>query len=154
MGGFGALRYALVYPELFAAACILSPAIYDREPPEDSSARTTGAFGLPFDPEKWNALNFTSALKDYLKKKTWVPMYISAGDDEWNNEEGFKYNVEYQVVLLYEKLHKVGGSPAELRIVNGDHNWQTWLKILDTGFEYMLNFMDTYPIDSSLEESN
>ena len=37
MGGYGAMRFALRYPEKFAAAALLSPAIYSPEPPEDSS---------------------------------------------------------------------------------------------------------------------
>jgi S-formylglutathione hydrolase FrmB len=43
MGGFGALRFALKYPELFAAAALMSPAIYVPEPPPYFSARS-GAF--------------------------------------------------------------------------------------------------------------
>ncbi len=39
MGGYGALRFALKYPEKFQAAALLSPAIYNPEPPADSSAR-------------------------------------------------------------------------------------------------------------------
>jgi S-formylglutathione hydrolase FrmB len=45
MGGYGALRFALKYPESFAAAALLSPAIYDPLPPPNSSARTVGVFG-------------------------------------------------------------------------------------------------------------
>ena len=29
MGGYGALRFSLKYPEMFAAAALLSPAIYN-----------------------------------------------------------------------------------------------------------------------------
>ena len=39
MGGYGALRFALKYPDMFAAAALLSPAIYDPVPPENSGAR-------------------------------------------------------------------------------------------------------------------
>src|SRR6202140_1717564 len=38
MGGYGAMRFALKYPEMFAAAALLSPAIYNPEPPENSVA--------------------------------------------------------------------------------------------------------------------
>ena len=36
MGGYGAMRLSLKYPEMFAAAALLSPAIYNPEPPETS----------------------------------------------------------------------------------------------------------------------
>ena len=32
MGGFGALRYGLVYPDLFSACAVLSPALYNGAP--------------------------------------------------------------------------------------------------------------------------
>jgi S-formylglutathione hydrolase FrmB len=59
MGGYGALRFALKYPEMFAAAALLSPAIYDPLPPSNSSARTVGTFGEPgFDERVWKSLNY------------------------------------------------------------------------------------------------
>ncbi len=83
MGGYGALRYALTYPGRFAAAILLSPALYNVLPPPDSSARTTGAFGTPFDPALWSLLNYPEMLKSYAKKGFEVPIFIAAGDDEW-----------------------------------------------------------------------
>ena len=44
MGGYGALRLVLKYPEKFQAAALLSPAIYNPEPPADSSARHVNVF--------------------------------------------------------------------------------------------------------------
>ena len=35
MGGYGALRFALKNPEMFASAALVSPAIYVPEPPDD-----------------------------------------------------------------------------------------------------------------------
>ena len=59
MGGYGALRFVLKYPEMFAAAALLSPAIYDTEVPQASGARKAGVFGAPdFDP-LWTMLDTT-----------------------------------------------------------------------------------------------
>src|SRR5699024_5835808 len=44
MGGYGALNLALSHPELFCAAGIISPAIYDPLPPETSAARKAPPF--------------------------------------------------------------------------------------------------------------
>jgi poly(3-hydroxybutyrate) depolymerase len=43
-GGHGALNLALKYPQLFAAAAIMSPAIYDPVPPSHSSATRNHPF--------------------------------------------------------------------------------------------------------------
>ena len=45
MGGYGALRLAMRYPERFGAAALLAPACYVPVPPEDSGARSAGVFG-------------------------------------------------------------------------------------------------------------
>jgi len=128
MGGYGALRYALIYSELFGSAMILSAAIYHDLPPEGSSARTSGAFGRPFDDDLWRSKNYTTHLDNYFKNKIVVPLFIATGDDDWHHQEDFKYNVELQSVYLYGKLHKEGGSPAELRIINGGHTESVWKK--------------------------
>ncbi|HDR9032464.1 TPA: esterase family protein, partial [Burkholderia vietnamiensis] len=59
MGGFGALRFALLEPGLFCGAMLLSPAIYANEPPLNSAARYVGVFGdRQFDPRVWHELNY------------------------------------------------------------------------------------------------
>jgi len=114
MGGYGALRYGLRYPELFSSAILLSPAIYNGLPPKESSARSSGAFGNPFQAALWNDRNYPAILQDYLKQENQVFFFISAGDDDWNHPEGFHYNIEQQVVLLYGLLNKKNNNPAEL----------------------------------------
>ncbi len=140
MGGFGALRYGLVYSELFCACAIFSPALYNEEPPEGSSARTKGVFGNPFDIKKWDELNYPNSLKKYLSKKNEVFFFIGAGDDDWNHTEGKKYNVEYQTVLLYQELYKQLYIPAELRIINDDHSWKVWKPLFTEAIQLMLKF--------------
>lgn len=140
MGGFGALRYGLVYSNLFSGAIVMSPALYNEEPPEGSSARTTGAFGKPFDIKRWEALNYPESLKLYQSEKNEVYFFIGTGDDDWNHSEGNKYNVEYQVVLLYEELHKKNNIPADLRIINGDHSWSVWLPLFTEAVQQMLPY--------------
>jgi enterochelin esterase-like enzyme len=142
MGGFGALRYALRYPDYFGSAMILSAALYQDLPPSGSSARTSGAFGVPFDVEIWNEKNYPGLLVNYFKTGLTVPLFIATGDDDWNHEEDFRYNVEQQAVFLYGKLHKEGGSPAELRIVNGGHTQTVWKKTFEEGIQYMFNYLE------------
>jgi len=141
MGGFGALRYGLVYSELFSACVVFSPALYNEEPPEGSSARSTGAFGNPFDINLWNELNYPASIKKYLKKKHEVFFYIGTGDDDWAHTEGQKYNVEIQTVILYDYIHKELNIPAELRIINGDHSWKVWEPLFSEAMTLMFKIL-------------
>ena len=137
MGGYGALRYALAHPEVFGAATVLSPALYDQQPPPDSSARSTGAFGEPYEPELWTQLNYPALLPAYQQSSLETPIFIAVGDDDWNEPAGWEYNVEYQAVLLYERLSKKLEKPAELRVVNGEHDWELWKPMFTEGLRYM-----------------
>lgn len=158
MGGYGALRYALAYPNLFSGATLLSPAIQDGEAPATSGAVERGSFGEPFDPAVWAAKNYPQALQSYSAQSDAVPMFIIAGDDDWNHlsekedlpGDAYKYNMEMQAVNLYQKIHRsnvfglafdkweeVPGSPAELRIINGGHNMDVWAAGFEQGLPYM-----------------
>ena len=139
MGGYGALRYALVYPDIFGAATVLSPALYDDQPPPDSSARSTGAFGDPYDAALWTQRNYPTTLESYAAGDHEVPIFIAVGDDDWNEPAGWRYNVEYQAVRLFERLNKDVGSPAELRVVDGEHDWELWGPMFAEGLRYMFD---------------
>lgn len=148
MGGYGALRYALVHCDVFAAATLLSPALYSQQPPPESSAITSGAFGDPFDPRRWTASNYPAALGHYLEKGLQTPVFILVGDDDWNHPEGFFYNMEQQAVLLYGQLNRAVGSPAELRIVDGGHDWKLWKPGFIDGLGYMISFISENKMDN------
>jgi enterochelin esterase-like enzyme len=127
MGGYGAMRFALKYPELFGAAALLSPAIYEPEPPESSAARTVGVFGdSSYDRDVWQALNYPS-----LWKQMPVPMYINSGDDD-------RFFIELEVAEFYSLL-RANGQPAELRIVDGGHTWDVWRSTIGDALEYLFS---------------
>jgi enterochelin esterase-like enzyme len=133
MGGYGALRFALKYPEMFASAALLSPAIYDTEPPQTSGARKAGVFGAPdFDPQVWKDLNYPALWDAFLAKKIAVPMYINSGDDD-------SLFIEAEATRLYSLLRK-NGQPAELRIVDGAHDWQVWESTIGDALLYIFRF--------------
>lgn len=160
MGGYGALRYGLVYPDLFSGAVLLSPAIQEGEAPVTSGAVERGSFGNPFDPAVWEEKNYVKALEGYSRQSHTVPMFIFTGDDDWNHlseqedlpADAEKYNIEMQAVLLYQRLHRqnvfgepyekwedVPSSPAELRIVNGGHDSHVWSAGFEQGIEYLFS---------------
>ncbi len=133
MGGYGSLRFALKYPEMFAAAALLSPAIYDPEPPPSSGARRAGVFGAPeFDARVWKELNYPALWDAFLAKKIAVPLYINSGDDD-------DYFIEAEATRLYSLLRK-NGQPAELRIVDGPHRWPVWESTIGDAMRYVFRY--------------
>ena len=135
MGGYGALRFVLKYPEMFAAAGLLSPAIYDPEVPQGSGARRAGVFGAAeFDPQVWKELNYPALWDAFLAKKIAVPMYINSGDDD-------DFFIEAEATRLYSLLRK-NGQPAELRIVDGAHRWPVWESTIGDAMRYVFRYTD------------
>jgi len=133
MGGYGALRFVLKYPEMFAAAGLLSPAIYDPEVPQGSGARRAGVFGAAeFDPAVWKELNYPTLWDAFLAKKIAVPMYINSGDDD-------DFFIEAEATRLYSLLRK-NGQPAELRIVDGAHKWPVWESTIGDAMRYVFRY--------------
>jgi enterochelin esterase-like enzyme len=133
MGGYGALRFVLKYPEMFAAAGLLSPAIYDPEVPQGSGARRAGVFGgAEFDPQVWKELNYPPLMDAFLAKKIAVPMYINSGDDD-------DFFIEAEATRLYSLLRK-NGQPAELRIVDGAHKWPVWESTIGDAMVYVFRY--------------
>jgi enterochelin esterase-like enzyme len=133
MGGYGALRFVLKYPEMFAATALLSPAIYDPLPPKNSGARRVPAFATPeFDEQAWRSLNYPTLWDAYLAKKVPVPMYINSGDDD-------EFMIEAEATKLYELL-RANGQPAELRIVDGPHTWVVWERTIGDALKYIFRY--------------
>jgi S-formylglutathione hydrolase FrmB len=147
MGGYGAMRFALKYPEKFVAAALLSPAIYDPEPAETSSARRVGVFGAPdYDAAVWKSLNYPALWDAYLARKTPVPMYINSGDDD-------DFQIEAEAAKFYALLRK-NKQPAELRIVNGAHSWSVWESTLPDALRYIFRFATRPVLLESADRKN
>jgi len=131
MGGYGALRYVLKYPERFQAAALLSPAIYTPEPPPDSSARSVGVFTEArgqYSAAVWQAHNYPALWDAFLARQMPVPMYVNSGDDD--------LMIEAEATRLYSLLRS-NRQPAELRIVNGKHEWPVWESTLGEALQYV-----------------
>lgn len=144
MGGYGALRLALLYPELFYSAVLLSPAvfyplpgnevIYSRSNPFGwyysfvvTEIRNKGVFGKPFDPMYYLALSYRRLFPSYLKKKTPVKFYAAYGSKDNVTDNASKNMIAY---------FRINKHPIEvLAISGGGHNWATWKK----AYEQILN---------------
>lgn len=143
MGGYGALRFSLARPELFSAAIVLSPAVYVPLPPRDSSTREFGAFGKGakiFDDDVYTALNYPALLAGFATKGLPLAMFIGVGDDEAAHPEPAEavHDLDYEAHRLYNLVRRVPGVRAELRVVDGGHNWRVWQPLLLEGLAHIL----------------
>ena len=129
MGGYGALRLAILHPDKFRAAASLSGAIFPDLGPlnRPGAARGLsqgqvrmfkGAFGQPFSPDVYNRSNFFSQLANFKASNQRVDLFISVGDDD-----GFRLYEGAVDLYLALKRRRL---PVEMRIVDGDHNWRLW----------------------------
>ena len=120
MGGYGSLRFVLKYPELFAAAALMSPAAYVPEPPPTSSARRVPPFQTngQFDPEVWKSLNYPALLDAFMARNIVVPIWVDSGDDD-------EFQIEYHAAAVH-RIWREKGWPAEFRVVDGSHNFDVW----------------------------
>jgi enterochelin esterase-like enzyme len=130
MGGFGALRYALLAPNQFCGAMLLSPAIYADVPPLTSAARSVGVFGeRQFDAHIWHELNYPALWSAYMSKPWRLPFFIASGDDD--------LVIQAEADALYTHLRQAN-NPAALRIIDGGHTWDVWRELLGAGLKYTL----------------
>lgn len=143
MGGYGAIRYALAHPDLFASAIVLSPAVYVPLPPPDSSTREFGAFGKGsaiFDDEIYTKWNYPAVLPAFVATRLPLTMFIAVGDDEHalTDPAQATHDLDYEAHTLYNRVRRVPGITAQLRVVNGGHNWDTWRPTFVEGLQYVL----------------
>lgn len=132
MGGYGTLNLALRYPAKFCAAGIISPAIYDPLPPETSASRRAAQFMRDgkFDPDTWKALNYPSHLDKYAQAPQKVPMWIVSGDHDFLGIAVMSANLYWRMLKIQPKL-------AELRVIDGDHEWMTFRDALPDALQYI-----------------
>lgn len=128
MGGFGAMKTALTYPERFAGVGSFSGAV-DLEAilqiHRDNVQRMGEAVAI-LGPEL--TIGPENDLKALLKKASPMPkMYLSCG------EEDFLYGVNQEMHRYLESL----AIPHRYDHRSGDHNWNFWDQSIQDFLEYM-----------------
>ena len=132
MGGYGALNLSLSHPELFCAAGVLSPAIYDPFPPATSASRKTPQFSKDgkFDEQAWTKSLYPARLDGYRAAKQIVPMWIESGDHD-------RFGIVLAAAKLYWNLHATQPDDVEYRVVDGDHDWLVFRESAISALPYM-----------------
>jgi enterochelin esterase-like enzyme len=146
MGGYGAIRYSIAHPDLFAASIVLSPAVYNPVPPKDSSARTFGAFGQGkalFVDSIYRNLDYPAELPQFSAKDLPSHMFIAVGDDEYQNPSFVDYihDLDVESHVLYKYAEHATNLSAELRILNGGHDWNVWGPAFEEGAKYAFQYV-------------
>lgn len=127
MGGFGALNFALKYPDLFSAAAPLSAAVWDdvalKNMPENTYEQILGPlFGAGLkDGARINASWLKNSTLEIVKNKPVeelkkVRYWIDCGDDDFLT----KGNALLHIALTDKQI------PHEYRVRDGDHTWDYW----------------------------
>ena len=135
MGGYGALRFILRYPELFSAGALLSPAIYVPEPPANSGARLSPVFARDgrFDPAIWIANDYPALLKPFLARGIEVPLYLGVGNLD-------ELNIGYHLAKLYVIWRSHGWS-TRYRVAVGRHDFVVWRKLMPGALTFIFHFV-------------
>jgi enterochelin esterase-like enzyme len=135
-GGFGTVNIVLQHPELFAVAAPLSPAVYAPVPPSDSSATRQDTFVSDgeFDAERWESRNWVSFIDDYKARGIVVPFYINSGDHD-------RFDIAYYATVFYQALREYQPRRVELRIFDGDHDFDAWGGSIGDAMQYMTAYL-------------
>jgi len=131
MGGYGALRFALRYPETFAAAALMSPAIYDPLPPANSASRRSAVFMTAgaFDPKLWQDNNYPALLDAYRASGRMVPLFVAAGNEDELNIGGHVTNL----ARLWNEQHW----PGTFLVMSGRHNFEMWRRVMPDALRFL-----------------
>src|SRR5580700_5058472 len=135
MGGYGALRFALRYPELFAVVSAHSPALIETLPNIKVSrdqavavAEVLGkAFGSPVDAAFWQRQSPFTIVKDGPRPAA-LRIYFDCGtDDEFGFDKG---NAQFDQLLAAR------GILHEFHLYPGGHDWDYFAEHLPASFEF------------------
>lgn len=136
MGGYGALRFALAYPQTFGAVAVHMPALIEKLPAGITDARSLGArlgilsdvFGRPFNAAHWNR-NSPFTLASQIAPAAAPRIYMDCGTSD---EFGFDAGVRAMDKLLTSrKIAHVA------RLYPGNHGWEYVMQHLDASLEFL-----------------
>ena len=132
-GGYGAVRFALKYPERVGAVAALSPAVYAVTPPARSSARRDPPFlraDGQFNQALWAAENYPRLAQRYFEQPGRVPFYLVSG----NRDE---LGIAFETTQLFNTIAEWQPELTQVRIVDGRHDWNVWNETLDDAMKFV-----------------
>ena len=120
-GGYGSLRFGLLYPSLFSDVILLSPAAYYPSPPQLSSSRKIDVFKIDstFNDSIWQSYSYRTIADQ--RPLTGLPkFYTSTGDDD-------EYGI-FKVISQLDNFFAENNIDHEVIVTDGGHTWDVWKK--------------------------
>ena len=68
-------------------------------------------------------------------------MFIAVGDDEYQNPDKYEHDLDFEAMKLYKQAERVPNLSAELRVLNGGHDWNVWGPAFAEGAKYAFQFV-------------
>lgn len=134
MGGYGALRFALMAPDRYAAAAAMSGAFWtdvktDTKFDEHIQRIFQGAFGRPFDARRFVAAS-PMTLAGAMHHGGPVPrIYLTCGRQD-------RYHLDQEQAIMARRLAAMR-IPVETALTPGDHDWDTWSAALPAVLQFL-----------------
>jgi S-formylglutathione hydrolase FrmB len=144
MGGYGALRFALLYPQLFAAVTAHSAALIEA-PPHAQLTQTESlaltqfvgtAFGTPFNRVYWDKESPFTIVKTH-PRPAGLKIYFDCGTSD---TFGFNRGAE-----KFHQLLDLRGIPNEFHLYPGGHNWSYFAQHLTASLEFQSRAFGLHP---------
>jgi enterochelin esterase-like enzyme len=121
MGGYGALRFAFTYPELFSSVSAQSAALITEPPQQAKSGQLGVVFGNPVDVRHWNENSpFALATRNRAHiRASGLSIYFNCGTED---EFGF-----YQGAAELHRQLQTEGIQHEYQLYPGNHGAEYFL---------------------------
>ena len=130
MGGYGALRFAFKYPQMFSSVAVHMPALMEQLPGGSASSGLAvflgTAFGSPLNERFWK--ENTPFVFARLSRLQGLKIYFDCGD---HDTFGFDAGTRQLDHLLTE--HRVA---HEAHVYPGAHDWQFVARHLDESMQF------------------
>lgn len=135
MGGYGALRFAFLYPETFGSVSAHSAALVQNPPRVKLSGEQDmaisqflgSAFGAPFDPAYWTRESPFTIVRDHARPRDLL-IYFDCGT---NDDFGF-----YRGAQAFHELLVSRRISHEFHLYPGGHDWPYFAQHLPASFEF------------------
>lgn len=135
MGGYGALRFAFLYPETFGSVSAHSAALVQNPPRAKLSGAQDmaitqflgSAFGAPFDPAYWTRESPFTIVRDHSRPRNLLIYFDCGSDDDFGFYRGAK---AFHELLLSRRI------PHEFHLYPGRHDWSYFAQHLPASFEF------------------
>ena len=142
MGGYGALRFALMAPDRYGAAAAMSGAFWTEVTPEtkfDEGIQRIfqGAFGRPFDARRFVAANPMTLASTMRHDEAVPPIYLTCGRQD-------RYHLDREQAIMARRLAAMH-IPVETALTPGDHDWDTWSAALPAVLEFLARSFPVAP---------